>query len=132
MKIKIMKIFNFGDVPTGKNPSDIEGIMSKRFENDMNEVLLAHDDHDYPYLGIALKGDLAALYPGGDGEAGFVSIGGKLELPPDGMTTFATGDPNEEISISNRAIITSSEALAAAKEFFCSERLPKSIEWLEL
>jgi Immunity protein Imm1 len=128
-----MIISNFGSNYRIENPSDIARIMSKRFDEGQSEVVLMHDDREHPFIIIALKDDLAVLHYFTDDEsAGFSSIGGKLGLPPDGKTTFKAGGPHTDIEVRNDAIVTSSEALAAAKEFFHSKQLPKSIKWREL
>jgi hypothetical protein len=129
----MMIISNFGSNYKIENSSDIARIMSKRFDEGQSEVVLMHDDREHPFIIIALKDDLAVLHYFPDNEsAGFSSIGGKLGLPPDGKTTFKTGGPHTDIKVRNDAIVTSSEALTAAKEFFRSKHLPKSIKWREL
>jgi hypothetical protein len=129
----IVRIYNYGHKYVVENPSQIAAIMSKRFDGGLSEIVLMPDRRKHPFLIIALKDDLAALhYFPDERKAGFASIGGKLGLPPDGMTTFKTGGPHTDIEVSNDAVVTSAEALVAAKEFFHSQQLPKSIRWLEL
>ncbi len=128
-----MMIYNYGQEYKVSDPSELEKIMSKRHKNGMNEVLLAHDGHDYPVLSILMKDDIATLHYMVEGDrAGFASIGGKLGLSSSGTTIFGTGDPDEKIWVTNRAVVPFASALKVAKEFFRSEHLPKSIEWLEL
>jgi Immunity protein Imm1 len=100
--------------------------------NQTNEFLLSHDEQDYPLLVIFVKDGIAALYfiPG-DGEAGWASIG-TTDLDPKKDTIFATGDMSTEIGVSNRAVVPLRTAVAAAKDFFHSAELPRSVEWLKL
>jgi hypothetical protein len=129
-----MELTNFGEVYTVDDPSDIERFVSKRFGDGFNEVVLSPEDRPDRFLQILLRDELAALYyaPGED-VAGFVSVGGKLGLPPGKDTAFASGHPgNRDMLFSSEQIVSTSEALAAAKEFFYTEELPKSIEWFEL
>jgi Immunity protein Imm1 len=128
-----MKAYDFSGEHPVKDLSDIERVMSRRFEGNVNEVLLASGKNAFPLLAILIRENMASInYVPGDKEAGFTSIGGNLGLPPDGMTIFAMGDPSEEIAVSNRSIVTFTKALEAAKEFFRTKQLPKSIRWLEL
>jgi hypothetical protein len=91
---------------------------------------------DYPALVIYVRGDLAAIYyyRADDGRAGFVSIGGKMNLDPKKMTTFQIGgfNPGDTIDVLNDSIVPFSEALEVARKFFHSQELPRSIEWFEL
>lgn len=128
-----MIIYNYGHKYNRSDLSELERIMSARHKNGMNEVLLAHDGHEYPLLSILMKDGIAALHYMVEGDrAGFASIGGKLGLPPRGDTIFETGDPDQKIGVTNRAVVPFTTALEVAKEFFRSEQLPKSIKWLEL
>ncbi len=128
-----MVIYNYGHEYSTSDLSELERIMSARHKNGMNEVLLAHDGHEYPLLSILMKDDIAALHYLVEGDrAGFASIGGRLGLPPKGNTVFGTGHPDENIWVTNRAVVPFTTALEVAKEFFRSEQLPKSIKWLEL
>ena len=69
-------IYNYSQEYKASDPSELERIMSQRHKNGMNEVLLAHDGHDYPVLSILMKDDIAALHYMVEGDrAGFASIG---------------------------------------------------------
>jgi hypothetical protein len=130
----MINVRDFSGLHTVETQPDILKIMSARFGDEgVNEILLTHDGHDYPFLAIELKDDLAALYyVPADGDAGFASVGGKLGLDARGATVFKTGSMSTNTSISNEAIVTFREALAAAVEFLHSEALPNSIKWLRL
>ena len=80
-----------------------------------------------------MRGDLTAIYyiPG-DRQAGYVSVGGKMNLNPKEMTTFPIGELGETIDVLNDSIVPFSEALEVARKFFHSQELPRSIEWFEL
>ena len=129
-----MKAHDFSGTHKIDNAADLERIiLTARFGDGRNEVLLWHDDHEYPVLSILLKDSLAALhYVPCDGDAGFASIAENLGLEPGEMTTFATGNIGEEIQVSNRAIVSLPTAAAVAREFFHSKELPRSVEWIKL
>ena len=128
-----MIIYNYSREYQTSDVSELERIMSARHKNGMNEVLLTHDGHRFPLLSIQMRDDIATLHYMVEGDrAGFTSIGGKLGLPPDEDTVFGTGTPDEKIWITNDAVVPFATALMAAKEFFQSEQLPRSIKWLEL
>jgi Immunity protein Imm1 len=58
-------------------------------------------------------------------------VGHISALDPDKYTTFFMNTLEEREDIPNNAVILFPDALAAAKEFFASTELPKSIEWFE-
>lgn len=130
-----MKVQDFGGTHSVHSTTELEGILSARFKDQLNEFSLSADSSDYPLLWIFVKGDLVAIYyiPA-DGQAGYVSIGGKINLDPKKMTTFKIGgfDPGDTIDVHNEFIVSFSEALKVATEFFHSQELPRSIEWFEL
>ena len=128
-----MIIYNYGRKIKTSDVSELEKLMLARHKNGLNEVLMAHDGHKFPLLSILMKDDIAALHYMVEGDrAGFASIGGKLGLPSGEDTIFGTGNPDNKMWVSNRAVVPFTAALTAAKEFFRSEQLPKSIKWLEL
>jgi hypothetical protein len=113
----------------------LERLLGVRFKNQENDFLLTPDSSDYPRLSIMVKGDLAAIhYFPKDGHAGHVALGGKMNLDPKKMTRFSIGrlDAGDTIHVPNHLIVSFSEALEVAKEFFHSQELPRSIKWFEL
>ena len=128
-----MIIYSYSHEYQTSDVSELEKIMSARHKNGVNEVLLAHDGQKFPLLSILMKDDVATLHYMVEGDrAGFTSIGGKLGLPPNEDTVFATGRPDDKTWVTNRALVPFATALTAAKEFFQSEQLPKSLKWFEL
>jgi hypothetical protein len=130
-----MKVIDFGGTHSAHSIPQLEQLLRARFRNQENEFLLAPDASKYPYLSIMVRGDVAVLYyfPEGD-HAGYLAVGGKLNLDLQEMTTFQIGglDPGDTIDIQNEFIVPFSEALKVAEEFFHSQELPRSIEWFEL
>ncbi|HXA70012.1 MAG TPA: hypothetical protein VNW24_06160 [Stellaceae bacterium] len=115
--------------------AQLEQLLGVRFKDQENEFWLRADKSDHPALSIMVKGDLAAIhYFPKEGHAGHVSIGGKMNLDAKKMTKFSIGslDPGATIHVPNHLIVSFSEALEVAKEFFRSQELPRSIEWFEL
>lgn len=128
-----MNVHDFGGDHKVDSRVKLERILRSRFEGETNEFLLSHGSSTYPLISIFVKGDLAVIYyiPG-EGQAGYASIGKKMNLNPNTMTSFATGTPENIIDVSNEAVVSFSEAVEVAKEFFDSQVLPTSIEWLKL
>jgi hypothetical protein len=130
-----MKVQDFGGTHSVRFIAELEELLQARFKDQLNEFSLCADSSDYPLLWIFVKGDLVAIYyiPA-DGQAGYVSIGGQMNLDPKKMTTFQIGgfDPGDTIDVHNEFIVPFSEALKVAKEFFHSQELPRSIKWFEL
>jgi hypothetical protein len=67
-----------------------------------------------------------------ENDAGFVSVGTVEHLPGDTTTFPITIAGGEKAEVVNEAVISFSEALQAAKEFFSSGVLPQSVRWEEL
>jgi hypothetical protein len=113
--------------------AQLEQVLRARSEDQQNEFSLYPDSNDYPLLKVFMRGDRFAIYyiPE-DREAGYVSIGGKMNLSPKEMTTFPIGDLGETIDVLNDSIVPFSKVLEVAKEFFHSQELPRSIKWLKL
>lgn len=130
-----MIVHDFGGTHRVHSIAELEPLLGARFKHQMNEFSLRPDSTVYPLIKIYVRGDLGAMYyiPE-DGEAGYASVGGKMNLDPDKMTTFSIDnrDPGESIDVWNRFVIPFSKAVEVAKEFFHSEELPRSIEWFEL
>jgi hypothetical protein len=130
-----MELDDFGGSRNVRSIAQLEQVLRARFTDQLNEFTLTPDSSDYPRLWIFVRGDLAAVYyiARDDDRAGYVSVGGNLNLNPKEMTTFAIGDDTgETIDVLNDSIVPFSEAVEAAKEFFHSQEMPRSIEWLEL
>jgi hypothetical protein len=115
--------------------AQLEQLLGVRFKDEENEFWLRAGKSDHPALSIMVKGDLAAVhYFPEEGHAGYVSIGGKMNLYPSEMTIFRIGslDVGDTAYVPNESIVPFSDALGVAREFFLSQELPRSIEWLEL
>ena len=128
-----MELDDFGGSRNVRSIAQLEQVLRARFRDEENEFLLRPDSSEYPLLWIVVRADRAAIYyiPE-DGDAGYVSIGGKLGLNPKEMRTFSIGEFAETIDVLNRFIISFSEVVEVAKEFFHSTELPGSIKWLKL
>jgi hypothetical protein len=129
-----MELDDFRGSRNVRSVAQLEQVLQSRFTDQLNEFTLTPDASDYPRLWIFVRGDLAAIYyyRADDGRAGYVSVGGKLNLNPKEMTVFSIGESGETIDVLNEFIVPFSEALEAAKEFFHSQEMPRSIKWLEL
>jgi hypothetical protein len=87
--------------------AQLEQRLGVRFKDDENGFGLTPDSSDYPALDIYVRGDLAVIYyVPDDGQTGYVSVGGKMNLDPKEWTTFSITehDPGETIDVSNPSI----------------------------
>jgi hypothetical protein len=112
---------------------ELERFLSRRYGNDVNAFWISREKGRRPLLLMLVNKALANLhyFPPGD-HPGFHSVGHISALDPDKYTTFFMNSPEEREEIPNDAVIPFFEALAAAKEFFASDDLPKSVDWFEL
>jgi hypothetical protein len=130
-----MKVIDFGGSHSVHSIAQLEQLLKARFKDQQNEFSLCPDSGVYPLIKIHVRGDLAAIYyMRGDDRAGYVSVGGQMNLDPDGETSFPIGaiDQGDTIDVLNEFIVSFSEAVNVAKDYFHSQELPRSIEWLEL
>jgi hypothetical protein len=113
--------------------AQIEALLATRYGQALNEFWLRHGTQIYPALVIQANGALACVhyFPEED-HPGFQSMGPPPGLPPEGRTLLASNPPTETFSMANDTIVAFSLALAAAKEFARSPKLPGCIEWFEL
>lgn len=127
-----MKIEDFKGANNAISENDIETILAKRYGENANEFWLSHASDKFPAVSILVKGDLATLnYYSTDQDPGMISIGGKLNLKPDGSTIFYI-NTTEKQPIPNGMIVPFSLALNAAKEFSENAKPPTCIEWFVL
>jgi len=125
-----MKIESFGVVDEVQDPADLDAVLMRRCDPDVNEFWLSHQD-PFPAMSILVKGDLASLhYFAGEGEPGFRSIG--TISKQDCVTLFCTESPKHIEPVLNKFVVSFTVALAAAKEFLRSRSLPRSVDWMEL
>jgi hypothetical protein len=128
-----LKVQDFRHTYQIESEGELKELLLARYEDDLNEFWMRHDESLFPGLAICVKGDLAAIhYFPAEGHPGFQSIGNIQTLPVDGVTYFATGSRTDPIEIQNSAVVESYVAVLTAVEFLTSTKLPQSIEWLEL
>lgn len=112
---------------------ELEMVLRERYECDVNSFWLWPDGREFPKLLILVNADIAYLhYVPADGHAGFSSIGMPPNLQPGEWSAFYMGSMNEEQPIVNEAVVSFVDAAKAAREFFASAGMPRSIKWLEL
>jgi hypothetical protein len=131
-----MIVSDFGGDHGVQSIAQLDQRLGVRFKDEQNLFHLTPDSSDHPALTVHVRGDLAAIYYyRGDDRAGYVSLGGKMNLDPKEWTTFSITkrDPGETIDVPNEFIVPFSEALKVAKEFFHShsQERPRSIEWTQ-
>jgi hypothetical protein len=135
-KSETMIVTDFSGDHSVQSMEQLEQRLEVRFQSEQNLFHLTADSGDYPTLTIHVKANLAVIYyVPEDGQTGYVSLGGKMNLDPNEMTTFSIDsfDLGESIDVPNELIVPFSEALKVAKEFFHShaQERPRSIEWTQ-
>lgn len=124
-----MKISHFGGIVECKTIEDLGNVLNMRYGDGVNEFWISGKEDD-PCLAVLVNKDHANItYFSEDGDIGLQSAGMDTNLDPNGMTIFYTNTPDEEIEVSNSAVIPFSKAIGVIKEFFETMDLPKSIEW---
>jgi hypothetical protein len=129
-----MKVIDFDGVHEARNIDYLEVILRTRHGSGVNSFLLSHGSEAYPALSLLVKDDLAYLnYLPRENDAGFASAGKMPGLKPGELTTFSISEnPGDDVNVLNAAVLPFSVALQAAREFFLSKDLPRSIEWTQL
>lgn len=128
-----MEIEDFGGVHKANSDTEIDALLATRHEHGVDEFWLSHENLTYPAIAIMANKDLACVhYFPGDDHPGFQSAGPAPGLNPEGKTRFASNIPDEISTMLNRTVVPFSWALAVAKEFARSAKLPRCIEWFEL
>ena len=131
---RTMRIQNYQDVWEVRSAVELEAILVKKPQSDVNEYWLSHGEEKYPAISLLVKGEIASLsYLPEGGHPGYVSAGKVPGLDLFENTQFSTTrNRADDVSVSNQHVIPSSDAVAAAKEFLISTDLPKNVEWSKL
>ena len=129
-----MVVLDFGGTHEVNGDAQIEALLATRYDRGLNEFWFHHGTQLYPALLIQANGALARVhyFPEEEDHPGFQSMGPAPGLAPEGCTLFAMNTPTEAFSRPNDTVVSFSLALAAAKEFARSPKLPRCIEWFEL
>lgn len=124
-----MKIEHFGGLLEVETVAALDKVLDLRYGNRANEYLICGKDR-YPLLCVQVRGAVACLhfFPE-EGHPGFLSVG---EGAAAGLETFYTNTPTEEIEVAADAVVSFDQAREAAREFFRSHVIPRSIRWVEL
>ncbi|MFX1450750.1 MAG: Imm1 family immunity protein [Promethearchaeota archaeon] len=112
----------------------LDNILRTRDDMKGGEFWLADVAGEYPCLSIIIYQNLSTIhYFPKENHPGFRCLGGE-GLPSGGMTIFVYQgcDPRDGIEIPNKFVVPFTTALAVAKEFFRSRKLPASVQWFEL
>ena len=113
--------------------AEFQAVLETRYGPDANSFWISHDDEKNPVISLLVKGNLSCIhYFPYEGHPGFVSVGAAEGLDKDGFTTFCFETLKQDQEIWNPHVILASAAMSAARDFFNSKELPKSIEWEEL
>lgn len=111
----------------------LESLLSRRFGGGVNSFKLSQGSSEYPMLLVLINGDLASLhYFPRDRHPGFRSISGVDGLDVNGSTVFFMNSLDQEEPVLNDGVVPLATGMKAAREFFASPELPRSVEWLEL
>ena len=128
-----MKVIDLNGAHEAISVEELDTILKRRQGTGVNSFWLSHGIA-YPTLSLLVKGDLATLnYVPEEHDAGFRSVGKMPGLNAGETTTFAMSNNRaDDVVVLNDAVLPFSAALKAAKEFFLSKDLPRSVEWTRL
>ena len=128
-----LTIQDFGGRCEVNSISDLEHVLSRRYGPGVNGFWISHSNEEFPTLALLVNGNHAVLhyFPVAN-HPGFVSVGREEGLDPKGFTTFSIDTVEQETELWNGHVVDFSKAMAAAKDFFAANELPKSIDWDEL
>lgn len=128
-----MVVEDFGGEHEVKSDAEIDAVLAARYGQGVNEIWLSHESLEYPAIAILANRDLACVhYFPKEFDPGYQSVGPAPGLDPKQDTAFFVNTPTEKLPMSNRAVVPFSLALAAAKEFYRSPKLPVCIRWIRL
>jgi hypothetical protein len=128
-----MTIDDFKGTCQASNAAELETILRKRYGSGVNGFWLSHDNERHPTVSLLVKGDLSTLlYVPRESHPGFIPVGCAEGLDRKENTTFSIDTIEQELEVSNEAVVRFSTAVSVAKDFFASKELPTSIEWMEL
>lgn len=123
-----MRVEHFGGTVLVDTLDALDAVLRQRFGDDANELWLSHDA-SHPCLAILVHGDDCCLhYFPHEGHPGFQSAGAASSE----WRTFFVSTPSEAIELSADAVVSFTQARAAAAEFYADGSLPTSVRWLEL
>jgi hypothetical protein len=123
-----MKVEHFGGSVEVTGVADLDDVLSARYGDSANEYLMCAEKR-YPLLSVQVRGARACLhfFPHED-HPGFLSV---ADGAGEGVETFYTNTPTEEIQVATDAIIPFDQAKSAAHEFLHSRSISSSVQWTE-
>ena len=129
-----MRVVDFHSTNEVSDISELGVVLSTRYGEGVNAFWLSHGNEEYPTLSILVKSDLAVVYyfPW-ENDAGYSSVGNLSGLDAGKTTSFCISEcRGDDVDVLGKAVVLFSTAIEVANEFFLSDRLPRSIEWLRL
>src|SRR4051812_47175526 len=116
-----MNITDFRCQRSAQNSDELASALTCRYakgDKSVNLFWLAHDQEEYPQLGIQMNDQLAALhYFPAAGHPGFRSVGPARGLEPDGVTLFWISDIDPPDEHPNHFVVELEVAEKAAGDF---------------
>jgi hypothetical protein len=108
-------------------------VLERRYGPGVNSFWLTHDSQTHPTMSLLVNGELSTLlYVPKEGHPGYTPLGNVEGLNLERFTAFSIDTVDRELEVWNEQVVSISAALSAAKDFFLSPELPKSIDWAEL
>ena len=129
--LKAMNVADINGNHSASDLSELEAILSRRRPGNFNTFWLATESGGFPLLMILVKRDLAVLhYLPVEDLPGLRSMG---EVRSRELIHFSISQNSaDDIQEPSDALVTLGTAWEAAKEFFASRQLPRSVKWEEL
>jgi hypothetical protein len=128
-----MKVSDFENQYDVNTIAELRAVLAKRYPVDghqANSFWLAHAA-PFPLMSILVKDDVASVwYSENENNPGSNSTGTLSDMPRGENSAFYLN--GERQWMPNESVISVSEAVQAAEEFFTAGTRPKSIAWLDL
>lgn len=129
-----MKVVDINGVYFAMDLERLKFALMQRCEGSFNAFWLSHDGEDYLMLSIVVSDEWASInYLPKEFDVGFSSIGKGDSRVNAGTILFRISKSRaDDLAVHADAVLSFSDALKVAQEFFHSNKLPQGIEWLQL
>lgn len=126
-----MIVYDFTGKEECNNLNDLLNVLKQRSKGNSNEFEL-RTEHEYPYLTILVKGDLACVhYFEDEDDCGHYAYTDDNEVKED-YIVFNMGSENSETEISKDLVISVEQAYNVAVDFYEKQEMSNKVNWFEL
>ena len=126
-----MIIYSFNGKKECNNKSELLDALKQRSEGNSNDFEL-RTEHEYPFLSILVKGDLACVhFFENESVCGHFAYTHDNELKED-FIVFNMGYEEFETEISKDLVIPVEQAYIIAEDFYEKKEMSNKVNWFEL